>query len=220
MGGQQVTEDAQMAGRLFGRSRHSDSGTTVPLMPGLANEPHPIDVTMFAADGVADVQILAGNGRITELLNGPEPLRIRARPEPTEPDEPPWIDVDEEGRDEILAMVPPPRDTNPLQRLHRPAQQVTVRIGPYSISGEAHVPAGSEATGFLMRHRPHFTPLTRARISQPGERDVTYQVVIVNLRAAEELTNKSQSTPDGDAAPGPMTPVEPMAPEDPAAALD
>jgi hypothetical protein len=204
-----------MAGRLFGRSRHSDPGPVAPSLPGLMTEPHPIDVTLFTADGVGHIQVLAGNGRITELLNAPEPVRVRAKPEPGDADERPWIDVDEAGRDEILAMVPPPRDTNPLQRLHRPAQQVSVRIGPYLITGEAHVPAGSEATGFLMRHQPHFSPLTRARISQPGEPDTTYQVVIVNLRVAEELTNKSLTTPQAAEVPSaePMAAREPMMPE-------
>jgi hypothetical protein len=204
-----------MAGRLFGRSRSRDAGPVAPSMPGLTTEPHPIEVTLYTADGVGDIQVLTGNGRITELLNAPEPVHVRAKPEPGDADERPWIDVDEAGRDEILAMVPPPRDTNPLQRLHRPAQQVSVRIGPYLITGEAHVPAGAEATGFLMRHRPHFTPLTRARISQPGEPDVTYQVVIVNLRIAEELTNKSLATPQADEVQTtePMMATEPMMPE-------
>jgi len=204
-----------MAGRLFGRSRSRDPGPVAPSMPGLTTEPHPIDVTLFTADGVGDVQVLAGNGRITELLNAPEPLRLRAKPEEGDAEDQPWIDVDEAGRDEILAMVPPPRDTNPLQRLHRPAQQVSVCIGPYTIVGEAHVPAGSEAIGFLTRHRPHFTPLTRARITQAGEPGVTYQVVIVNLRAAEELTNKSVTAPQAAEAPSPerVAPREPMMPE-------
>ena len=210
-----------MAGRLFGRSRTRDPGPAAPGMPGLTTEPHPIDVILFTGDGVGDIQVLAGNVRMTELLNAAEPLRLRARPEAGETEERPWIDVDEAGRDEILAMVPPPRDTNPLQRLHRPAQQVSVRIGPYTITGEAHVPAGSEAVGFLMRHRPHFAPLTRARISKAGEPDATYQVVIVNIRVAEEVTNKSLATPQSVEMPPleaitaaePMTATEPMVPE-------
>jgi hypothetical protein len=212
-----------MAGRLFGRSRQSDRAPATPSLAGLAATPHPIDVTLFTADGVGDIQVLAGSGRITELLNAKEPIRVRARPEESEPGERPWIDLDEEQRNEILALVPPPRETNPLQRLHRPAQQVSMRIGPYFITGEAHVPAGAEATGFLMRHQPHFTPLTRARITQAGEPDVSVPVVIVNLRAVDELTNKSQSTPESlepesderMAPPDPIAAHEPIPPSDP-----
>jgi hypothetical protein len=183
----------------------------------LATEPHPIDVTLFTADGIGEIQLLAGSGRITELLNAPAPVRMRARPDEERPSEPPWIDLDETQRDEILALAPPPRDTNPLQRLHRPAQEVSVRIGPYLITGEVHVPAGAEATGFLMRHRPHFTPLTRARIAQAGQPDKTVPVVIINLRVVEELTNKSLGAAHEPESAGvePVAPAEPMASAEP-----
>jgi hypothetical protein len=173
---------------LFRRSQGADAATPSPPLPGLTVQLHPLDIELFTSDGIGDVQLLAGSGRITELLNGPEPMRIRSRPEEPGGPEADWIEVDVEQRDEILAVIPPPRDTNPLQRLHRPAQEVSLRVGPYTIIGEAHVPAGSEATGFLMRHRPHFVPLTHARISQTNTPDVKAQVVIVNLWAAESLT--------------------------------
>lgn len=206
-----------MAGRLFGRSRHVDPAPAAAPLPGLATEPHPIDVTLFTTDGIGEIQLLAGGGRITELLNAPDPVRVRAKPDEERSSEPPWIDLDETQRDEILALAPPPRDTNPLQRLHRPAQEVSVRIGPYHITGEVHVPAGAEATGFLMRHRPHFTPLTRARIAQAGEPDVTVPVVIINLRVVEELTNKSLSAAQQPESAGiePVAPAEPMVPVEP-----
>jgi hypothetical protein len=184
-----------MAGRLFGRSRQTDTPSPAPSLPGLANEPRPIDVTLFTRDGIGDIQVLAGSGRITDVLNGAEPVRVRAKPDAEEPGEGPWIDLDIEQRDEILALAPPPMGTNPLLRLHRPSQEVSVRIGPYLVTGEAHVPAGSEATGFLMRHRPHFIPLTRAKVSQADEQDVSVPVAIVNLWVAESLTNASLDMP-------------------------
>jgi len=143
--------------------------------------------------------MLAGKGRFTELLNGQDPIQVRALPD-GEGDEGEWVDVNMEERDEILAVAPPPQDTNPLLRLHRPAQAVNIRIGPYLFIGEAHVPAGSEAVGFLMRHRPHFIPLTRARIRQDGEADVTPAVVIVNLWMADALTNASLAMPEHEEA--------------------
>jgi hypothetical protein len=184
-----------MAGRLFRRSREADVAAPSSPLPGLSVEVRPVDVQLFTSDGVGDVQVLAGSGRVTELLNSAEPMRIRSRHEAPDAAQLEWVDVDVEGRDEILAVIPPPRDTNPLQRLHRPAQEVEMRVGPYLVTGEAHVPAGSEATGFLMRHRPHFVPLTNARISEPGVPDVKAPVVIVNLWMAESLTDADVPDP-------------------------
>jgi hypothetical protein len=189
-----------MAGRLFGRS--GEKGPAAPsLPPGLNVEPRPITVTLFTADGVGQVQMLAGSGRFTELLNGAEPIRVRAMPDPEQGTEPAWVEVDMEQRNEILAVAPPPQDTNPLLRLHRPMQEVNIRIGPYLITGQAHVPAGSEAIGFLMRHRPHFTPLTRATVRENDEEDVKAAVLIVNLLAADGLTSASLDARQSAAAP-------------------
>ena len=188
-----------MAGRLFGRS--GEKGAAAPsLPPGVNVEPRPITVTLFTTDGVGEVQMLAGSGRFTELLNGQEPVRVRAMPDPEEQGEPEWVDVDMGQRDEILAVAPPPQDTNPLLRLHRPVQEVNVRIGPYLVTGQVHAPAGSEAIGFLMRHRPHFTPLTRATIRRPDEADVRVAVLIINLHMADGLTSASLDRP-GQAQP-------------------
>jgi hypothetical protein len=206
-----------VAGRLFGRSRDEGSAAaSPPPIPGLAVPLHPISVRLFTADGADDVQLEAGSHRITDLLNAPEPLRLRAAPERDGDPEAEWVEVSQEDRDEILIIVPPPRDTNPLQRLHRPGQQVVVVIGPYVIAGEAHVPPGSDATGFLQRHRPHFVALTRAQIREGDGQDLSVPVAIVNLQMADgvrdadaeaagvraariESEYPSASRPDGDA---------------------
>ena len=202
-----------MTNRLFRRSRGTDSRPPA-LLPGLTIEQHPIDVRLYTADGSGDVQVLAGSGRITELLNSSEPIQLRADPSASDGGETAWIEVDVPGRDEILLVVPPPRDANPLQRLHRPAQDISMRIGPYLVTGEAHVPPGAEAVGFLQRHRPHFVPLTRARIHSPWEPEQTVSVAIVNLWMAEAISAASLAEPEGSPQPAPAAPEEGMDPRD------
>jgi hypothetical protein len=89
--------------------------------------------------------------------------------------------------------VPPERTTDRSRRLHRPGQHVWIRVGPYVVSGAAHVPPGTDATAFLMRHRQQFVPLTGATIETVGAaQGVTHvPVAIVNLNQAGALRRGS-----------------------------
>lgn len=180
--------------RLFRRASHVDGQPATPIPPPL--DPHAVDVRLFTVDGTGDVQLLAGPERVTDLLNAAEPVRLRAPRDAEAMVGNSWVEVDEEERDEILAVVPPARTTDPQKRLHRLPQEVSMRVGSYVVSGEAHVPAGAEATGFLLRHRPHFVPLTKATIRGAGLHDVTVPVAIVNLRVADALSSTSLDMPD------------------------
>jgi hypothetical protein len=70
-----------------------------------------------------------------------------------------------------------------------------MRVGSYVVSGDAHVPAGAEATGFLLRHRPHFVALTKATIRSAEQPEEKLPVVIVNLRIADALRSTAVDTP-------------------------
>lgn len=170
-----------MAGRFFRRSVPADGSPATPPPQ------HAAGVRVFTADGSADAEILAGEHRVSDVMNSPEPLLLRAPAEQYEQISASWIEIDEQERDEIVAVLPPPREPDPRKRLHRQPQEVRLRIGSYFISGEAHVPFGAEATGFLLRHRPHFVPLTHATIRQDGAAEITAPVAIVNLWAADAL---------------------------------
>jgi hypothetical protein len=148
-------------------------------------------VRVLTAEGSADAEILAGEQRISDVLNSPEPLLVRAPAAPYEQISASWIEVDEEERDEIVAVLPPDRACDPQKRLHRQPQEICLRIGQYVISGRAHVPFGAEATGFLIRHSPHFVPLTHATIRHGPDLELQAPVAIVNLRAADALTSAS-----------------------------
>lgn len=182
-----------MAGRLFRRTSRVDGSPAIPLPP--RPDPHAVDIQLFTTDGRGDVQLLAGPERVTDLLNGVAPVRLRSPREAEAMVGNSWVEVDEEERDEILAVVPPARTTDPQKRLHRLPQQVSMLVGSYVVSGDAHVPPGAEATGFLLRHRPHFVPLTKATIRRAGQPEMSVPVAIVNLRVADALRSTSIDTP-------------------------
>jgi hypothetical protein len=182
-----------VARRLFRRTSRVDGSSATPLPPRA--DPHAVDIQLFTTDGRGDVQLLAGPERVTDLLNGVEPVRLRAPREAEAMVGNSWVEIDDEERDEILAVVPPARTTDPQKRLHRLPQQVSMLVGGYVVSGDAHVPAGAEATGFLLRHRPHFVPLTKATIRRAGQPEVSVPVAIVNLRVADALRSTPIDTP-------------------------
>jgi hypothetical protein len=130
------------------------------------------------------------------VLNDEEPVRLRAPRGADAMVGNSWLEIDDEERDEILALIPPPRATDPRKRLHRLPQEVSVRVGPYVVTGHAHIPAGAEVTGFLIRHWPHFVPLTNATIREAGRPDIKVPISIVNLRVAGALSSASLDTPD------------------------
>ncbi len=139
-----------------------------------------VAVRIFTVEGSRELETEGGVPRTTDLLNRTDDqLRIR------ESGAGAWEFVDV---DELLVVVPPEQGSDPKLRLHRPRQQVRVKIGPYLVDGAAHVPAGSQATSFLVPQRHHFVPLTEATI-QHDERSGDYRVAvaIVNLRMAESL---------------------------------
>jgi hypothetical protein len=177
-----------VAGRLFRRKAAVDGPPAVPPAPSPSVDQHAVDVRLFTTDGAGDVQVLAGTHRVTDVLNAPDPVRLRAPREADAMVGNSWVEIDDAERDEILAVLPPPRRTDPQKRLHRLPQEISMRVGPYVITGQAHVPAGAEATGFLLRHRPHFVPLTQATIRQSGQPDVRVPISIVNLRVADGLS--------------------------------
>ncbi len=133
----------------------------------------------FLHDGTIPLLLYGPAGRLTDLLNaGAEDLRL----ERTDGGDPPSLE-------EILVLVPPPREGDRQRRLHRPGRAVLVRIGPYEITGDAHIPPGAQPTGFLLRTNPRFAPLTGATIRSTSGAiaDRRVDVALVNLRRADRF---------------------------------
>jgi hypothetical protein len=148
-------------------------------------------VRILTAEGATEVELEGSGERVTELLNSLPEIRVRP-PALASADEAEWARAD---LDEILILIPPARDTDPVRRLHRPGQGIRMRVGPYVVHGVAHVPPGAEAIGFLGRHRPHFVPLTAATITRvDGSNAFSEPVAIVNLWMAESLRSSTDAT--------------------------
>jgi hypothetical protein len=171
-----------MGGRLRSLFRKPAGGEPVAAQP---NPPEPAIATVriFTAQGAREVDIQASDERVTDVLNASQTLRLRPAEASADPEE--WAVVD---LDEILIVIPPEHPTDRMRRLHRPGQAIVIKLGPYTVAGASHVPAGSDAAAFLLRHRLHFVPITQATITHAdGSSAFTEPVVIVNLWRVESL---------------------------------
>jgi hypothetical protein len=130
-----------------------------------------------------------GQGRLTDILNQNDSVRVAmldmvpedaSRPIDVGP-ETNWIDLPVE---DALLVFPPPQETDPHRRLHRPRQPIEIVIGTFQVNASAHIPPGAQAAGFLLRQASHFIPVTRAvvRDSQLGGFEQHANVLLVNLR--------------------------------------
>jgi hypothetical protein len=145
-------------------------------------EPASVDVavTLWTASGSRQVEaVIPADTRLSDLLNDPSAGAM--------------FDV---PMDEILIVVPPEQPTDPTRRLHRPAQLVHLSVGPYEVSGSAHVPAGADAIAFLLRHGQRFVALRRATIEPVGGSAAAplFDVALVNLSMAHS-TRSAGGTP-------------------------
>ena len=99
---------------------------------------------------------------------------------------------------EALLILPPPQVTDPRRRLHRPRQPVEITIGPFVVSGMAHVPPGAQAAGFLIRQTARFVPVTRASVRDTGLQgfEQRAEVVLVNMRRVDKILDVGLDQPD------------------------
>ena len=146
-------------------------------------------VELWTEDQRATVGIDLSQGRLTDLLNREERIRVVLLDSlPEDPSKPienrpgqEWVELEVE---QALLVFPPPQPTNPNRRLHRPKQPIEIVIGPFEITGVVSIPPGAQAAGFIFRQNVRFTPVTRAAVRDT--RLVGFEqraeVVLVNLR--------------------------------------
>lgn len=148
---------------------------------------------VLAAEGTRTMRLASRGERVTDLVNRLPTLTVRPllRVQGEREDPPEELDLDG-----ALILIPPARTSDPRHRLHRPGRPVRMVVGPYEVTGDAHVPPGTQATGFLLRLWPRFVPLTGARVRLTENRGVDRRVpvAIVNLARADLLRDV---TPDG-----------------------
>lgn len=157
----------------IGRGDEGEARDATPSVEGQTPAGQ-IEVEIFTEESGGTVLVDVGNDRLTDVLNRAEPGTSWAS-DPTAPD-----------LDEILVAFPPPQETDAQRRLHRPRQPLKLYVGSYEVSGQVHVPPGSQASGYLNRVNPHFLPLTDAVVRRPDTERLERRarVAIVNFRAA------------------------------------
>jgi hypothetical protein len=141
-----------------------------------------LPIRLYAADVVVPGRCEPGDQRVTDILGRGDELRVVPDgSDPADPDS--WITVD---TDSVLLIVPPPHVSRPEARVHRQRQAVLLRIGPYLVTGSAHLRPGESNDPFLRATQP-FLPLTDAVIERQGEPPEQVEVVIANFRKIEDL---------------------------------
>ncbi len=156
-------------------------------------------IELYTADARIVGWIAANGRRVTDLLNEQDQLRLW-RPSPGPLDAP--LDsprpagsaaktADAEGGEwqellaerVILAMPPEWRASRQL-RLHRKLRRVAVTAGPFSVTGNLHLPPGAEPGFDYLRRAPRFLPLTEAYILHDGEPPFEHVVSVVIVNSA------------------------------------
>lgn len=141
-----------------------------------------LPIRLYAAEAVVPARVAPEGERITDILRRGEELSIL--PDGRDPDDAEaWMSVNAEA---MLLVVPPPHVSRPELRVHRHRERVELRIGPYGVTGTAHLRPGEEDDPFLRATQP-FLPLTEAVIEQSGEPPEPVEVVIVNFRRIDEF---------------------------------
>lgn len=123
--------------------------------------------------------VAAAGQRITDLLLRGQDLAFL--PAGAEPRPEHWLAV---ATSDILFVVPPPMPSRHGGGRGRDVRQVRVTIGPYRITGDAHLGSDVNLDADLAARQP-FLPLTSAAVSRVGDTpDEAFDVVIVSLAAS------------------------------------
>ena len=145
-------------GGLFRRrpgASPSSAADPAPVAPD-ADVARPVEG--YLESGTLDLVLHGPAGRLSDILNRATSLTVsRADGAAGAPD-----------LAEVLLLVPPHESGDPQRHLHRPGRALRVVIGPYEVTGDAHVPPGAQPTGFLLRVRPRWVALTNATIQSQG----------------------------------------------------
>jgi hypothetical protein len=176
------------AGRGTGSTVNSGSAAVA-----LSRELAPIELYTAGARVVAWIET---NGRrVTDLLNGQEELRLW---QPTAPRDGALTPSNEPGADDgewqslmadqIVLAMPPEWRTNRQLRIHRKLRRVALEVDQFSITGNAHVPFGTEPGSWMLDRGPRFLPLTDAHILHRGEPPFEHVVSVVIINSAH-VTN-------------------------------
>ena len=157
----------------------------------MAAELAPIE--LYTADTRIVAWIAPNGRRVTDLLTETDELHLwRPSPGPLDAvgrDLRPELAPDDGGEWQslttasvILAMPPEWRASRQL-RLHRRLRRVAITAGPFSVTGNIHLPPGVEP-GFHLLRTHRFLPLTDAYTLHNGEPPFEHVVSVVIVNGA------------------------------------
>ena len=150
-------------------------------------------IEIYTADSRIVGWISPNGQRVTDLLSSQDELRLwRPSPGPldaTDAPSPGGPPAGENGEWEslatarvILAMPPEWRASRQL-RLHRRLRRAAVHAGPFSLTGNVHLPPGAEV-GLNLVQSADFLPLTDAYLLHNGEPPFEHVVSVVLVNSA------------------------------------
>jgi hypothetical protein len=154
-------------------------------------------IELYTADARIVGWIAANGRRVTDLLNEQSELRLwRPSPGPIDaPSEPPVSghlppSTEEAGEwqsvlaDQLILAMPPEWRASRQLRLHRKLRRVALTAGPFSVTGNLHVPPVAEVGVHLLMRGPRFMPLTEAYLLHNGEPPFEHVVSVVIVNTA------------------------------------
>ena len=180
-----------------GVAQAATSGTAALALAGTDLAP----IELYTADARIVGWIAANGQRVTDLLNDQNELRLwRPHPSPnTDAVEPasardPAPVAEDQGEwqslvtDQLILAMPPEWRAARQLRLHRKLRRVALSAGPFSVTGNLHLPPDGEPGHDVLAER-HFLPLTDAYILHNGDPAFEHvvSVVIVNTAHVSQL---------------------------------
>jgi hypothetical protein len=172
------------------------ASATATATAALGTDLAPIE--LYTADARIVGWIAAEGRRVTDLMNEADRLRLwqpmpgpidqPGSAEPASPDADPgeWEELLTERV--ILAMPPEWRASRQL-RLHRKLRRVAMSVGPFSVTGNIHLPMGAEPGHDYLVRAPRFIPLTDAYLLHNAEPPFEHvvSVAIVNTAHVSQM---------------------------------
>jgi hypothetical protein len=161
-------------------------------------------IELYTADARIVGWVAANGRRVTDLLNDEAELRLW-RPSPGPIEEPmaagaesvpttvtarPTVDPDSHGEwhgllsEQVILAMPPEWRASRQLRLHRKLRRVALSAGPFSVTGNLHLPPAAEVSDDYLRLSPQFLPLTESYILHNGEPPFEHVVSVVIVNTA------------------------------------
>jgi hypothetical protein len=159
--------------------------TTVARVAEVTDAQQLQPIRLYAAELVLVASVSPGEERVTDILNRGGDLRVLPAGASAE-DPVNWLSV---TIDDVGIVVPPDHVSPPHKRVVREKHVIRLRVVGWDVVGTAHLKAGAEQDAFLISTQP-FLPLTNATITSLDHPfPQVFDVVIVNLRHAEVVTD-------------------------------